>query len=348
MTNNHFKVAYLYKKFSSKYELTVILSIWLSIILIAVFVQPWSELLTSFTITIPAGLLLYFLTFNWIFPKALTLKFSLLFYCFCVFVYSSLVFILTAIMFKLNMKNEEFIINMSGIVFICLLLLQSPVQWFVLKKMAKDNNELFSLKKELSQTIANLDFLRYQINPHFLFNALNTVYGLAIQEKAEATGESIAKLGNMMRFLLHENTQSRVPIQKDLNFLNDFIDLHKLRIDKNSTIKIETLITEEVNSNLEIVPMLLVPFVENAFKHGISIKTESFIKIQLEVKNSTLYFNVINSKHDRQNKDIEINSNCIGLNNVKQRLQLLYSQKHQLNITETKNEYDVNLIINLN
>lgn len=345
--NEHFIAAHLYKKLTSKYELTVILSIWLSIILVVVFIQPWSELLTSFTITIPVGLLFYFLTFNWIFPKALTLKFPLLFYCFCALVYSLFVFIITAVIFKLNMKNEVFIINMSGIVFICLLFLQSPVQWFVLKRMARNNTELFSLKKELGQTIANLDFLRSQINPHFLFNALNTVYGLAIQEKAETTGESIGKLGNMMRFLLHENTQSKVTVNKDLSFLNDFIDLHKLRIGEISNIKIETSITEEVDGNLEIAPMLLVPFVENAFKHGVSINRESFIKIQLEVKSTMLYFNVINSKHDRPSESTYINSNGIGLNNVKQRLQLIYPLKHKLRITETQSEYDVHLVINL-
>src|SRR5690606_9694777 len=126
----------------------------------------------------------------------------------------------------------------------------------------------------------------------------------------------------------------------------NYIDLQKLRTDTNPIVKIDSAIEQSVNG-VSISPMLLIPFVENAFKHGISLREPSHIKISLEVKGKTLYFDVFNSKHGKQEKDPEKNKSGIGLNNVRQRLQLLYKSKHELLIRETTKDFFVHLTIHL-
>jgi two-component system, LytTR family, sensor kinase len=202
------------------------------------------------------------------------------------------------------------------------------------------------LKRELGQSAANFDFLRSQINPHFLFNALNTIYGTAIQEKAERTSEGIEKLGDMMRFMLQENMQEKISLNREIEYLNNYISLQKLRTDPNPIVTIEAHVEQVVNG-IQIAPMLLIPFVENAFKHGISFREPSHIKVNLEVKETTLFFDVYNSKHQKQEADPEKDKSGIGLNNVKQRLQLLYPAKHEIIIRETGKEFFVHLTIQL-
>jgi len=221
-----------------------------------------------------------------------------------------------------------------------------PLSWVLFKRQVRGNEEIYVLKKELGHSNANLDFLRSQINPHFLFNALNTIYGTSIQEKAERTSEGIERLGDMMRFMLQENMQEKISLAREIDYLNNYIGLQKLRTDPNPNIKIDTAIDEQVNL-VQIAPMLLIPFVENAFKHGISFREPSHIKITLEVKEKKLYFDVYNSKHPKPENDPEKHHTGIGLENVKQRLQLLYPGKHELMVRETGKEFFIHLTLQL-
>ncbi|HEX8315517.1 MAG TPA: histidine kinase [Flavisolibacter sp.] len=227
------------------------------------------------------------------------------------------------------------------------LFLTAPFSWIIYKRTIEGDAEIHSLKKELGQSAASFDFLRSQINPHFLFNALNTIYGTALQEKAERTSEGIEKLGDMMRFMLQENMQEKISLSREIDYLNNYISLQRLRTDNNPVITIDTNIEEQVYP-VQIAPMLLIPFVENAFKHGISFREPSHIKITLEIKDNTLYFDVFNNKHLKQESDPEKNKSGIGLNNVKQRLKLLYPGKHELIIRETGKDFFVHLTIGLN
>lgn len=227
------------------------------------------------------------------------------------------------------------------------LFLTAPFSWIIYKRQLEGNEELHVLKKELGQSNANFDFLRSQINPHFLFNALNTIYGTALQEKAERTSEGIEKLGDMMRFMLQENMQEKISLSREIDYVNNYISLQRLRTDTNPVIKIDTNIEQQVYP-VQIAPMLLIPFVENAFKHGISFRESSHIKITLEIKDNTLYFDVFNNKHLKQENDPEKNKSGIGLNNVKQRLKLLYPNRHELIIRETGKDFFVHLTIQLN
>ncbi|CAA9540690.1 MAG: putative two-component system sensor protein, no kinase domain [uncultured Segetibacter sp.] len=226
------------------------------------------------------------------------------------------------------------------------LLITVPLSWLLFKRQMQGSEEIYALKTELGKSNANLDFLRSQINPHFLFNALNTIYGTAIQEKAERTSEGIERLGDMMRFMLQENQQEKISLTREIEYLNNYISLQKLRTDPNPCIKIEAAIDLPVNV-AQVAPMLLIPFVENAFKHGISFREPSHIKITLELKENTLYFDVYNSKHLKPENDPEKHQSGIGLPNVKQRLQHLYPTKHELIIRETGKEFYVHLTIKL-
>lgn len=222
----------------------------------------------------------------------------------------------------------------------------APLTWLVYKRHTKGKEEVHQLQRELGQSTAKFDFLRSQINPHFLFNALNTLYGTAIQEKAERTGEGIQKLGDMMRFMLHENMQEKISLEREIEYLENYISLQRLRTDPNPDIVIQAQIQQQYGY-AQISPMLLIPFVENAFKHGISFREPSHIKISLEKKENTLYFDVYNSKHPRLENDPEKDKNGIGLTNVKQRLQLLYPSTHELLIRENSKEFFVHLTLDL-
>lgn len=290
---------------------------------------------------------MYQVSLRWLFPKALTFRFSYLYYTWWILVYCIVIFFSQAIILSIFIEQEDFFLGMGAITIFTLFFILAPVQWFIFKRLARNNEELFVLKKELGQTEANIDLLRSQINPHFLFNALNTLYGLAIHEKAARTSEAIEKLGSMMRFMLQENVQEKISLARDLEYLNNYIALQRLRTDINPNIRIQIAIQQEVGSAVQIAPMLLIPFIENAFKHGISLREESHIRISLELNNNTLYFDVFNTKHVRSENDPEKNSNGIGLMNVKQRLQLVYPGKHELIIRETMHDYFVHLVLNL-
>ncbi|MGQ7852734.1 sensor histidine kinase [Pedobacter sp. WC2501] len=244
------------------------------------------------------------------------------------------------------MRNGVVVPITLGLNAICLICITTPSAWYVYKHKFEKLSEIQMLKTELGKSDANLNFLKSQINPHFLFNALNTLFGTALQENAERTGEGIQKLGDMMRFMLHENTQDKISLTREVEYLNNYIDLQKLRTSRSADIRIDTHIEEQLN-NLQITPMLLIPFIENAFKHGISLQQPSYIKITLQTKEKTLYFDVSNSIYIKADNDPEKLKSGIGLENVKQRLSLLYYGKHELIIRESANEFFVHLTLTL-
>lgn len=336
-----------FRKLFTTRETIIIFSVWTCITAIVLMFSPESEFLSSWIGTIPAGWVMYHVSFRWLFPKALTFRFSFLFYTACIFVYCVAIFFTQALFFSMFIEEVDFFLEQAGITIFTLFFILAPIQWYIFKRMARSNEELFVLKKKLGRTEANVDLLRTQINPHFLFNALNTLYGLAIHEKAEHTREAIEKLGSMMRFMLQENMQEKILLVRDLEYLNNYIALQRLRTAINPNIKIQISIQQEVNPALQIAPMLLIPFIENSFKHGISLREDSLIRVSVELKQSTLYFDVFNNLHVRSENDPEKDSNGIGLMNVKQRLQLVYPGKHELVIRQTAPDYFVHLVINL-
>ncbi len=190
---------------------------------------------------------------------------------------------------------------------------------------------------------AELKQLRAQVNPHFLFNALNSLYSTALKENADKTASGIQKLGDMMRFML--NQSDYITIQQEMEQLALYIELQKMRLDEN--ISVESRM-ENISAPLMIAPMLLNPFVENAFKHGVSLQADSWINITLTHDKQTLYFKVHNSLHkNREEIDTERNNHGIGLENVKRRLTLLYPNKHTLFIQQSAQDFFVSLTLNV-
>jgi two-component system, LytTR family, sensor kinase len=199
----------------------------------------------------------------------------------------------------------------------------------------KMQQRLIEVAKEKAET--ELSFLKSQINPHFLFNSLNSVYFLINKENPEAR-QALHKFSEMLRYQLYEVEGTRIPIEKELSYLKDYVDLQKLRKDENYSVEFNC--SPEVKG-FSIEPLLLIPFVENAFKH-ISHKTGStnFVKLEMTRSNGQFNFTIENSKEAERTTELH---GGIGLNNVKRRLELLYPEKHELCIDNKEDIYKVDL-----
>jgi two-component system, LytTR family, sensor kinase len=221
-----------------------------------------------------------------------------------------------------------------------LICIVTPLSWLYFRQRKDKILQLRSMQQALARSETDLKFLRSQVNPHFLFNTLNTIYGLALQEGGTKTAEGVQKLGDMMRFMLHENNQSLIPIEKEVDYLENYISLQKLRIQSSENIDISANI-DTVNCGHSIPPMLLIPFVENAFKYGISLVKPSWIKIGLKCNSGELLFKVTNSVHPQQAKE----STGIGIPNVAERLKHIYPGKHRLIHKQEGDQFIVELTI---
>lgn len=200
----------------------------------------------------------------------------------------------------------------------------------------KMQRRLADIAKEKAET--ELNFLKSQINPHFLFNSLNSVYFLIDKANPEAR-KALHKFSEMLRYQLYEMNGEKIPVEKEIHYIQDYIDLQKLRKDDKYFVQFEC--SEEVKG-FSIEPLLLIPFVENAFKHLSHYSDRmNFVKLNMDRNNGEFRFSVENSKESRQDP-IEMKGG-IGLNNVKRRLELLYPEKHELRINETGELYTVEL-----
>jgi two-component system LytT family sensor kinase len=224
------------------------------------------------------------------------------------------------------------------------LAITTPVSWYIYRRWKEKLFQLHGLQTALGQSEADLQFLRSQINPHFLFNVLNTLYGTALQEDASRTAAGVQRLGDMMRFMLHENHLQHIPMAKEVDYLKNYIALQELRTESSEAIHIETVI-DETFPDFQIAPMLLIPFVENGFKHGISLREPSWIKLRLESQGNSILFEMRNSIHTRKGDDPEKARSGIGLKNVLHRLKLLYPDRHEFYMHQDEKEFFVQLSI---
>ena len=201
--------------------------------------------------------------------------------------------------------------------------------------------ELEAQKKEIEneKLMAELRFLKAQINPHFLFNTLNNLYYLATVNSPNTT-EVIEKLSQMMRYMLYDSNHAKVPLKKEIEYMQNYISLEKLRLDNQIPIKFE--IVGNVDS-VQIVPLIFITFLENAFKHGVSNSfKEAFVNISIKIEQNECMYKVENRKLPKDNL---IEKSGIGLQNVKRRLDLSYPDKYELTKTETDTEYKIVLKI---
>jgi two-component system, LytTR family, sensor kinase len=188
---------------------------------------------------------------------------------------------------------------------------------------------------------AELNFLKSQINPHFVFNSLNSVYFLIHKENVDARG-ALHKFSEMLRYQLYEVKDDTIPVEKEIHYLKDYMDLQQLRKDEKYSVQFN--VAPDVKG-FSIEPLLLVPFVENAFKH-ISHFTDktNFVKVDMFLVNGNFVFSVINSKETQPTTE---QHGGIGLNNVRRRLELLYHGRHELKIDNADNHFSVQLNLQL-
>ncbi|MGQ1948343.1 sensor histidine kinase [Geofilum sp. OHC36d9] len=189
---------------------------------------------------------------------------------------------------------------------------------------------------EQEKSQAELSALKAQINPHFLFNTLNNLYHMSMQ-KSEETPDTILKLADLMRFVLTETQLDTIPLNKEIDVINQYIHLQKIRLTEKTTIDFRI---KGDSKQHNIAPLLLLPFVENAFKYGVSTHTASTISIILTIENNGIIFNVKNKK-----MNTNTTNTGTGLQNVKRRLQLTYPNQHILKTRITQDDYTIHLTI---
>ncbi len=203
-----------------------------------------------------------------------------------------------------------------------------------------------SEKKDLeSQRLqSELKFLKSQINPHFFFNTLNNLYALTLK-KSDLAPEIVLRLSDMMRYMLYESNEKKVPLDKEVAYVKNYLELEKLR--QGGKFEINFNLSGKLD-NQQIAPLMFIPFLENSFKHGLDNQIKSgYVNIDLELNKDSVRLEIENSKPPTINKERNYQGG-IGLENVKKRLNLLYPKKHELNIVDKPNSFKVLLDIKLN
>ncbi len=194
--------------------------------------------------------------------------------------------------------------------------------------------------KEIQKTETELQFLKNQLNPHFLFNSLNSIYSL-VRNKSNEAPEAVITLSELMRYMLYEAREEKVPLSKEIKYIQNYISLQRLRLLNSELV---TLVIKGNYEDKQIHPLLLISFIENAFKYGTDFKGVTDIAIVIEVVGNTLIFRVNNFLGNFKKDE---KSSGIGLRNIKNRLELLYPNKHSLSMKKDEKRYFVDLELNL-
>jgi len=199
-------------------------------------------------------------------------------------------------------------------------------------------------KAERQRLEAELNTLKAQINPHFLFNSLNNIYSLALINSPK-TPQLILKLSDLMRHVLYESRENFIPLKKEIEFVTNFIELQRIRL--SDQVEVSFKLSEHV-PNARIMPLTFEPFIDNAFKHGPrSSGNEAFIHLEIEIKDDWLYFNIENSYNEADLKKPK-GAHGVGQENVKQRLKMLYAEsEYKLKIEKKERIYTVSLKLKL-
>lgn len=198
------------------------------------------------------------------------------------------------------------------------------------------------LEEKLSTEMA---FLKSKINPHFLFNVLNSFYAKSLKHNVPELADGIAKLAELMRYMVYETNEDKVVLEKEIHHLKNFIQVYQLRIAEDDDVYINFDVKGDLKA-VKVSPMLLIPFVENAIKHGVVPNTKSEIEISLEIKQTWLNFRVTNSIHTTANR-IPDDSSGFGLDNLRRRLSILYPDAHTLETTEENGNFISSLSLQL-
>ncbi|MBK9269971.1 MAG: sensor histidine kinase [Saprospiraceae bacterium] len=210
-----------------------------------------------------------------------------------------------------------------------------PLDWI---KIQKEKKELITKNVQ-----TELQFLKNQINPHFLFNTLNNLYALTLK-KSDYAPEVVLKLSDMMRYMLYECNEKWVSLSKEIQYIKNYVELERIRLSKQADITVET---EGEPEGIYVAPLLFIPFIENSFKHGLKTSLDgAYIKAKFIIRSETVEFIVRNSKSQMMPgfaKKHKVGG--IGLTNVRKRLELLYPDLHQLKTEESPDAYEIHLFL---
>jgi sensor histidine kinase YesM len=232
--------------------------------------------------------------------------------------------------------SSRFVVTLIALAALALLTSAGKFLIEYLRKMMK-------LKEiENKQLKAELNLLKDQVNPHFLFNTLNNLYGLITQDQNKRAAEVTLKLADLMRYLLESSKADKVSLKKEIQFLGDYLSLEKIRLTNNTAIRFEV---SGIDSDVFVAPLLFIPLVENVFKHGLqTISKDSFAHFSLSVQGKDLFFEAKNSSGKSLENSPESGR---GIANLRKRLQLIYPNNHLLDIQKSNDEYKVVLHIQL-
>jgi len=232
----------------------------------------------------------------------------------------------------------------SSVILVCVLLivvLASGIKilshnYKSLEKNKSLENKILQAQLQLKEQ--ELKFLKMQIHPHFLFNSLNTIYGFSLKKKDEAP-EMILKLSNLLDYILYQVDKPTVSIADEIHHLEDYISLEEMRF--HDTLAV-TFTKSKFTSDVQIAPMLFIPFLENSFKHGKIVDEKLSIKIDLKIDHNTLISEIVNTSEsdEKQRKGI-------GLDNIQKRVEMLYPNAHQLLVEHVGNQFKVHLQITI-
>ena len=307
------------------------------------YVNLFSGFLMPVTILI-SYFLIYYLIPNYLLTKKY--KYFILYtvYTFIISVYAIILSILYGLIYSEGYKEVDttpltktlpFIV--LGVYFVVLIVVSLSLIMHNYNSIVKNeilNSKILNAQLELKEQ--ELRFLKMQIHPHFLFNSLNTIYGFALKKRDEAP-EMILKLSNLLDYILYQIEKPSVLLQDEINHLLDYVSLEKMRFHDTLEVIFEKNIE---NENFQIAPMLLIPFVENAFKHGAIVNGKLKVNILLKTKKDTLLFEISNTS--MKDDDFE---KGIGLENIQKRLELLYPCVHKIEIKQFENGFKVQLKI---
>ena len=231
---------------------------------------------------------------------------------------------------------SSFIITLFDLIIPACLLIMYELYRYTQFSREREN----MLEKE--KTASELNFLKAQINPHFLFNTLNNLYGLALK-KSDKTPEIIMRLSDIMDYMLYESPEAKIPLTKDVDNLINYVEIEKIRQGNNARINFTN--TGDINIQ-KIIPLLMLPLLENGFKHGINkAPVNAFLDACLTVTENFLEFSVTNNKTTAETSNTI--GHGIGLQNLRRRLELFYPTKYELNITENNDSFSAFLKIDL-
>lgn len=228
--------------------------------------------------------------------------------------------------YMVSFTDWEVLITIFAIYLVLSTLLTLSKSWYKLQQVEKEKLSI------------ELNSLKTQVNPHFLFNSLNSIYSLALA-KSEQTSETVLELSNLLRYMLYEVSEEKVDLGKEVEMIENFIELQKLRADDS------TQITFDIKGNLEgkkVAPLLFFPLIENAFKHGVKgVSDSAFVRMNLNIENG-IEFNIVNNKGEVDDME-QGKYGGIGLENVRRRLELIYPKSYEFDIMETEEIFEVKL-----